>query len=86
MKIVVQGLILAVLLVLLGERSYAAYRWKQEAETAIRLANQQASDASHWLRDPVITVQGKPLSRADLLDILLAKALQPVPAANRSVR
>lgn len=88
MKLVLHGLILAFLLALLGERSYAAYCWKQEADRAIRQASQQAADADRWLHEPILTVQGRPLSRADLLDLVLAKALRPAAPATpeRSVR
>lgn len=80
MRLVIQGIVFALLLALLGERGYAAYRWKVAAETA----QQQAASADHWLHDPVLTANGKPLSRSDLIDIFLAKALRgsaaPAPA------
>jgi hypothetical protein len=69
----IQALLVALVLGLLGERAYSAYLWKAHMEERARYAEVAAA----YLFSPSeVKKDGKPLSRADLLDLLLTKALQ----------
>lgn len=69
-----QFILIAVLIGLLGERSYAAYQWKQKAEQSGKLAD---SAGTYLFADTEVKDKnGKALTRAQLLDLVLAEILK----------
>ncbi len=71
---VIEALVFALVLALLGERTYAAYQWKVQADEAMKLATVSAQYL--FTATGVKGPDGKPLSRADLLDLLLSRVVQ----------
>lgn len=72
-KTLVHSLVIVALLGMLGERSYAAYQWKQKAEQSGKLAD---AAATYLFADTEVKKDGKPLTRAQLLDLVLAEVLK----------
>lgn len=68
-----QILAFIVVLGLLGERTWAAYKWKTLADQRGKYAEVAAS---YLFSDTPVKKDGKPLTRAQLLDLLLAEALK----------
>lgn len=87
-----KNILIGVLLCALAYSVNQGYKWKQVADVrgwkadeaynkVLALEKEQASGqakaAYSYLSQPVMAVGGKNLSRADLLDLLLSKALKP---------
>lgn len=83
-----RNLVLGIVLALAAYFGYQAHQWKRVADergwkaeqayqrlTTLNQTESRAQACFTYLAQPVLNVQGKPLSRGDLLDILLAKAL-----------
>ena len=77
---VIAGLVLAALLFV----GYQTWQWKRATEARLATLTtqvgelQKSADAYRWLSEPVLTLQdGRKVNRAQLLDLLLSKALQP---------
>jgi hypothetical protein len=72
---------IAIFLVLVGERAYAVYQWKVSLESRLAAAESRLANAEQafvYLSTPVLTLpDGTKLSRAQLLDLIQAKAVKP---------
>ena len=83
---VFQALVVAIILALLGSQAYSVYQWKVTTEARIAALEKEA-DAYKWLAEGVVkTPDGKAISRAQLLDLLLAKALKQPEAKPASAK
>lgn len=78
MKTFILGILTALILGAAGERTYEAYRWKQNADVRGFVSERSAT----YLFGPsgvVVSASGEELSRQQLFDVLLHNAVEHTP-------
>jgi hypothetical protein len=79
-----RSILLGVALAITAFGGFRTYQWTQAIEARLnaqsaRLASlEQSADAYKWLSETVVTLpDGRKVSRAQILDLLMSRALQP---------